>query len=255
MCRNTGRVLGKLRQKVSRTAPKPGDYKETMDSDNRNQWQRGLRGELDHWAEVARTGGSKWPDDWKQRQDPDSQLDPGIAKYLSVDLTRAPRVLDVGAGPLTILGKKLGKEQLTIVAVDPLAHEYDAILRECGIDPPVRTTFGEVEKLSEFLPENYFDLVYMRNALDHSNDPLTGIKEMLKVVRPNCYVLLFHYANGGEKAKYADLHRWNLCVENNHFTIWNPTARVWVDEELRGVAKVEARQEDGWVSCQIQKIA
>ncbi len=56
------------------------------------------------------------------------------------------RILDVGAGPLTVLGKRLTGVQIDITAVDPLAGDYGTLLQRHGIAPPIRTQWCEGER-------------------------------------------------------------------------------------------------------------
>jgi hypothetical protein len=69
------------------------------------------------------------------------------------ELERSPAdeisILDVGAGPLTWLGYRYSGKKLTIVPVDPLAAEYDRLLHEAGLEPPVRTIPVAGEELLE----------------------------------------------------------------------------------------------------------
>jgi hypothetical protein len=72
--------------------------------------------------------------------------------------------------------------------VDPLAREYDRILSEHGLEPPVRTQpLGGEDLLSRFAPD--FDVPFARNPLDHAVDPFPIIHNMVVVVRPGGYVI------------------------------------------------------------------
>src|SRR5205823_466706 len=109
---------------------------------------------------------------------------------------------DVGAGPLTWLGKSWPGRTVKIAAVDPLAEHYNRLLGEFGITPPIRTERAEAERLLTALPADHFDLVHARNTLVHSYDPLTAIGQMVAVVKPGGYVVLQHRANEGQGAGY-----------------------------------------------------
>ena len=125
---------------------------------------------------------------------------------------RRSRSSTSGAGPLTALGFRYPGKTLTIVPVDPLADEYDRLLRDAGLDPPIRTIRVAGEALLEHFGSRRFDIAYASNALDHSADPFTIISNMVAVVRPGGIVLLRHKRNEGESARYGGLHQWNFDV-------------------------------------------
>jgi len=139
---------------------------------------------------------------------------------------------------LTRLGKRWEGRIVWITAVDALAEQYERLLRDAGITPPVLTQPGEVERLTERFPKNSFDLVNMENALDHSYDPLLGIRQMLEVVKSGGYVLLLHDVNEAHRTGYVGFHQWNFCAEEGHFIIWNPQNRVSVNDALGDIAEI-----------------
>lgn len=163
-------------------------------------------------------------------------------------------ILDVGSGPITNMGFYLPNVRVCITAVDPLANEYNRILKKHRVKPPVSTQYGEVEKLSSQFGENAFDIVFMQNALDHSYDPVQGIKEMLKVVKPHGHVILNHAVNEAENANYGAFHQWNLCQKGSSFVIWNKQEKHNISLMLLLKAKVTTSTNKGWVKVVIQKL-
>ena len=121
-------------------------------------------------------------------------------------------ILDVGAGPLTYLGRKFHGKQINITAVDPLADEYDKILAKYQVQPLIRTEKLAGEELTTRFQPNTFDLVFARNSIDHSYDPERVILQMIEVVKPGRYVLLEHLPNEASKHHYIGLHQWNFSV-------------------------------------------
>jgi SAM-dependent methyltransferase len=119
-------------------------------------------------------------DSFAPRLDPGLELQSHVAAFLP-DVP-CPRILDVGAGPLTILGKRLAEKDLSIVAVDPLADEYDKLLDRYAIVPPVRTIVQPAETLSKRFSPDSSDLVYARNCFEHSYDPIRAMQQMLHAV-------------------------------------------------------------------------
>ena len=200
------------------------------------------------------TEGGEWPDDYRQRLDPQTPLDSWILKYLDPS---APviSILDVGSGPMTNLGKIWPGHDVRLTAVDALADEYNRLLDELGVAPPVRTQRCDSERLLERFPENHFDLVHARNTLDHSYQPVEAIRQMLGVVKPTGLVVLSHSANEAENMEYQGFHQWNFCVENEDFIIWDKQSHVSVKDRLRGLAEIVEISPSGsdWVQAVLRK--
>jgi SAM-dependent methyltransferase len=204
----------------------------------KEKWNDGKDFETDFWSDWIKTKGSEWPEDYNNRMNPELPLSGSISKFLK-DVPGTPHILDVGAGPLSCLGKVLPDgRKVKITPIDPLAKEYTTLFREANSEPLISTLYGEVEKIDMLYPADTFDLVHMRNALDHSYDPLTGIKQMLRAVKRARVVILDHFTNEAEKANYGAFHQWNICEENGDFILWNKSNKINVTKELKGIADV-----------------
>jgi SAM-dependent methyltransferase len=169
------------------------------------RWKASVISEVDFWDRYFRTEGLEWADTYGLRFDPGLPLQPRPAQT-------EVHILDVGAGPLTYLGKRCEGKRVSITAVDPLADEYDKILDKYRISPLVRTSKLAAEDLSWRFHSNCFDLVFARNCLDHAYNPEIAIVQMVDVVKVGSYVLLEHMVNEGEKNHYAGLHQWNFSL-------------------------------------------
>jgi len=220
--------------------------------------EKGVSHELDFWTRWFATEGLYWPDDYRRRLDPDALLEEPLIVERLPELEHEVSILDVGAGPLTILGKRYTGKSLTITPVDPLAREYDSLLARFGVDPPIRTGFCPGEQLLEKFRPGQFDIAYARNSLDHSYDPAAIVRNMVALVRPGGYVLLRHVRREGEHQRYSGFHQWNLDVENGHLVLWNKVSKHDLTEELASVASVKAYADDAgqddWVVAVIEKL-
>lgn len=203
---------------------------------NKTKWVEGKQNEIDFWSHWCDTKGDGWKQDYIDRLDPNLPFQEYLICYLPKELEIS--LLDVGAGPLTSLGKVLTNCKLNITPIDPLADEYNNILTQYNITPIIRTQFGEVECLSKQFSSNSFHLIHVCNALDHSYNPLMGIQQMLDVLKKNCFIYMSHNTNEAEKEGYTGFHQWNFCEENQRFIIWNKNKRIDVNETLRGAAEV-----------------
>ena len=202
-------------------------------------WAERLDDETAFWYGWLRDRGGQWPEDYAQRMDPEFELQPEIRAYLDPTPGRRLRILDVGSGPLTILGKRWGDRTLDITATDPLAEQYAMLFERVGTTPPVMPVHSVAEQLTDTFDESSFDLVYARNCLDHGYDPLQAILQMVKVTKPGCVVLLQHAINEGEHEGYGGLHQWNFCVREGRFTIWQPDRTIDAHSSLEREAEVE----------------
>ena len=205
------------------------------------RWAEGLEEELQFWFRWLRDR-EPWSDMYVQRTDPNSELQPAIRAHLDSPANVHLRLLDVGSGPLTILGKRWSDRILEITAVDPLADRYAVLFKKVGLEPLVWPVAGEAERLTDRFAESSFDLVYARNCLDHSYDPLRAILQMLRVVKPGRVALLEHAVDEGEYMKYAGPHQWNFRIEEGRFVIWQPGLRVDAHTVLEKLAEVEAAE-------------
>src|SRR5512135_2362239 len=110
---------------------------------NKVTWEKGVQNEKEFWTDWFKNKGGQWSKDYANRLDADLPFQEYLVEYLP----KSPKctVLDVGAGPLTLLGKVLPGYDLDIVAVDPLADEYEKLLKLYDISPIVRTQYCDAE--------------------------------------------------------------------------------------------------------------
>jgi SAM-dependent methyltransferase len=209
-------------------------------------WRTRKNTEVEFWAAwlAGGPGAEQWASDRESRLDPDTEIrDP----FVRAELERSPAeeisILDVGAGPVTWLGFRYPGKTLTIVPVDPLADEYERLLHDAGLDPPIRTIRVAGEALLEHFGSRRFDIAYASNALDHSADPVAIISNMVAVVRAGGVVILRHKRNEGESALYGGLHQWNFDAADGSLLLWNNAVEVNVGSALEGRALTTA-----WIS-------
>jgi SAM-dependent methyltransferase len=187
---------------------------------------------------------------------PDSLLQERVVELLPAD-RETVHILDVGAGPLTYLGKRCPGKAVRITAVDPLAPHYDRILSKYGIEPLVRTTKADGESLTTRFAPNTFDLVYARNCIDHSYDPEKAILEMIAVARPGCFVLMEHHPNEAEAVHYAGLHQWNFSMnDSGDFIIRFKAGEINMTQKHRAICSIQCAMTcDGeqWLITRIRR--
>jgi SAM-dependent methyltransferase len=221
----------------------------------RRLWWRGRRRkEVEFWASWLNgaPGTEQWADDREERLNPGTEIrDPVVRAELERSPANEISILDVGAGPLTWLGYRYPGKSLTIVPVDPLAAEYDRLLLEAGLEPPVRTIPVAGEELLEHFEPASFDIAYATNALDHSADPLTIISNMVSVVRTGGTVILRHKRNEGASARYSGLHAWNFDTADGRLLLWNEATEVDVGAALGERAGTTAWRENNEIVARL----
>lgn len=217
-------------------------------------WQTNLNTEIAFWEKYIGTkGGDQWREDFQRRLDPNAPLDADIAALLPAGDSK---ILDVGAGPLSVLGKTAEGKNIALTAVDPLAPAYDELLAKYDVNPPVRTVYCKAEELRELFDADQFDLVHAQNCIDHSFNPLRAFEQMVEVARPGGYIIARHEINEGENENYVGLHQWNFFAENGEFLISDRAGKtVNVSRQLNGRAEVECDTEalDGWLFIKMKK--
>ena len=178
-----------------------------------------------------------------------------LAELLSDMHVETPEILDVGAGPFSKVGRIYNGKPISLHAIDPLAATYRRILISNHIVPPVFTEYGTGEEISVMFGNDCFDLVYARNCIDHSADPIKIIWQIIRVLKRHGYAYLDHYLNEGEKANYYGLHLWNFGLHEDMFVIssMNQIIQYVVDEELRDVACVSSKTAGDRIISIIQK--
>jgi SAM-dependent methyltransferase len=175
-----------------------------------------LQDEIAFWkAEIGMVG--QFPQYTAYRLRPETrrkEYPEWIEPHLRAVVRRFPgeklKALDVGSGPLSTLAWAHDQGLMEVQAADPLADEYNAILRQHAIDFPVKPVPVAGERLTtRFAPES-FHVVYSQNALDHAEDVQKCFEEIEAVLKPGGLFLLLCHENEGKRERYQGLHQWNF---------------------------------------------
>ena len=242
------------------------NYKVSFLSSAKSKWEWGKNHELTYWdIDLAKSG-----DNYDYRLDINYNLQTRPALLLPNN--KFIDILDVGAGPLTTLGKRYNDKSLNIIAVDPLADGYNVILDKYNITPIVKTKNIAAEEISDYFPNNSFDLIFARNCIDHSYDPEKALLQMIDTVKKNHYVLLEHRINEGKNENYIGLHQWNFNISmENNFIISSKYKSLNFSKKYKDICSVECeiihgrkfvndfvegydRDEGDWLITRIHKI-
>jgi SAM-dependent methyltransferase len=184
-----------------------------------SRWQKALPAEVAFWDKWLATGGLEWKDSFRKRTNPNAEVDSRIARFIT---SPAAKVIDVGAGPLTSIGTFWNGHRIEVVAVDPLADEYNRLLDKYRVPVSIRTQKLDAEQLTSNFSSNMFDLAYAANCLDHAYAPWLAIEQMLEITKPGGFVVLVHEVNEGANELYRGLHQWNFYQLDGDFMISAP---------------------------------
>ncbi len=142
---------------------------------------------------------------------PQQDLLPWI-EALAKETDRRPRVLDVGSGPLSMLALGPQTGRFDLVAADPLAAHYERLLAKHGFRPgyPLVECFGE--HLRRVFAAGSFDLVWIHNALDHSQEPHAVLQQCAEVLRPGGYLVFQGWSREGTAEHWYGLHQHDIFL-------------------------------------------
>ncbi len=210
------------------------------------EWEKSLPDEVEFW-EFALGKASQDPESvwfpYRRWMDPGFELQEEFKALIEAPPGAVVRLLDVGSGPLTRLGKKWPGRTIEVHPVDPLAEEYKRLMSRLRISPPVLPESGHGEKLLQKFAPDYFDFAHASNSLDHAYDPILAIRQTLAVVKPNCYVYLWHFTREGLTEGYSGLHQWNFDIEGSDMILSDGRGRRYsLRDELSDMAKLECER-------------
>jgi 2-polyprenyl-3-methyl-5-hydroxy-6-metoxy-1,4-benzoquinol methylase len=176
-----------------------------------------FQSEIGYWDREMSLQGD-YPEDMKDRITPERMINiyPKCLLPLQKKITgRLPKVLDCGCGAVSMLNYGEENKTIQLTCSDPLAEEYQKLLKKYNynIKYPMFTISGE--KLTEALPENHFDISWIHNALDHSQSPAEVIKEMIKVTSYGGYIIICTWENEGTWEGFHGLHKHNLFFKDS----------------------------------------
>jgi SAM-dependent methyltransferase len=167
-------------------------------SDEKNWVSPEFNEEIDFWDKELSLHGQFF-EDIVNRSDPNrsgkvfpTELFPFIQK-IHHEKGHKPIVLDAGSGPLSMLAYAEQQGLIDLVAADPLAGVYLKQLKKYGYAANSYLINSPCEKINNFFTNETFDIVWMRNAIDHAADPHEVFQKLVSVMQPGGYLLISGY--------------------------------------------------------------
>jgi SAM-dependent methyltransferase len=216
-------------------------------------WRRRLPAELAYWRDWMAAPHAAAD----RRLDPTAEVwDQLLRRCLALAADGPVEILDVGAGPFTVVGFRYPGKELAVTAVDPLGREYARLIAMSRLTAPVATATCAGEALLEHFGERRFDVVHARNALDHSFDPARCIREMVAVTRVGGFVALKHHVREAESQHYHGLHQHNFDVRDGVLVVGGRDRSQTIDEICPGaLAHEHVAAAGGWVEYLGRRLA
>jgi ubiquinone/menaquinone biosynthesis C-methylase UbiE len=172
---------------------------------------KGIGHELKFWKGFVQT--NRFLSDWVGKiVTPELAIDQAeVVVAIQRKLTKNTKVLDLGSGVVSILNGLVPANQLT--AADPLGELYECIFdyNQYKLSPPVPFP-------AEELPQEWtgtFDIVHMRNALDHSQNPMKVLENIFRVKKTGGIVIIHGFCNEAIQEKWQGFHQWNISLDEN----------------------------------------
>ncbi len=217
-------------------------------------WAKALPEELRFWEGII-SGTSKhqnYVQNFRRRASGVDEIAPHLVEYLEGKDIDSFEILDVGAGPHSVIGSLFRGKRLRVSAIDPLADQYNELISAAQIIPAIPTVAGEAENLAAIFPGKKFDLVYSRNALDHVYDAVAALQAMVNVCAPGGVVFIEGSSNEAVKQRFAGLHQWNFMPVDGDLVIWKLDFHRSMKCHLQGYSSLRA-EGTSWYKVEIIK--
>lgn len=219
-------------------------------------WTQNLLAEVKFWIEDVAKDSGRYHDSYINDRSKNKIFK---CKHLNIPINDNSIVMDVGSGLCTQYGNLTSTGQIKLIAVDPLAYQYNEI-NKIALDKDrfneKIVEFGLFEYLNTFYPNDFADVIIIDNALDHCFDPVKSIISCLHVLKMNGTISMMHTIREAVNQNYKDLHQWNLdSTSNGEFIVWNNNGFINVTKVLKDYADITVSKEDRFVFKDKKNIA
>ena len=113
-------------------------------------WKFARISEIKFWQGWIKEMPRKDTDFFQSQISPDKKLFGYLCDLLDAEEGSHIRILDVGAGPVSVLGDKWDGRVVQVIPIDPLAKEYNKALSKNNIHPHIKTVYAEAERLTNY---------------------------------------------------------------------------------------------------------
>jgi ubiquinone/menaquinone biosynthesis C-methylase UbiE len=172
-----------------------------------DKWKQAQQKEMESWLETDMTYDYLMKN-WEERKE---DFRPIVER-----LNPESSIIDIGSGPVSVLHSFPSYRKM--IAIDPLNDKYSSKYKRL---PSIEYISSKAEKLD--FQDNSFDAVVCVNALDHMDDYLQSLEEMMRCLKPggllyleyeNTSPLSVFFAKLGYKKPLDDFHP--ILVQNKY---------------------------------------
>lgn len=96
------------------------------------------------------------------------------------------KIVDIGSGPFGKIGQYLDGVKVEIYHCDK--QDFTEFWKKHNAASVVSVEYQDMEKLT--YPDDFFDIIYCSNALDHTKNALAAVKEMIRVCKSGGWVYI-----------------------------------------------------------------
>lgn len=154
-------------------------------------------------------------------------LNKRIQQQLEIFNNKKLRLLDVGCGPFPKSGIYHPDYKVTRILVDALANKYHELLHEHSINTSAQKIINyKVEEIGELFKPGSFEVIFAKNTLDHTYNPINAIKNLINLLSDDGVAIFDHFIQEGKYTNYFGLHQWNFSIENGDFYISNKEKNI-----------------------------
>ncbi|WP_162179660.1 DUF1796 family putative cysteine peptidase [Solidesulfovibrio alcoholivorans] len=207
------------------------NHNDVIPARNNEEWESAKQQEYSFWNEWFKTRGLEWPEKYLERMDPDTIFPQNLVNLLPSN-TKSIDVLDVNAGPLTVLGKKSDGKDICITATDSYADIYDEIIAKYGVTPLVRTLKVDPEEVAEYFKDKQFDLIYTRTALDCCYDPVATLGAFCKILKVHGVIIVYTFLNDLSKNIFTSKPRFAFNYDDKGIYFIDGDKKKYIEDFL-----------------------
>jgi SAM-dependent methyltransferase len=120
------------------------------------------------------------------------------------------KIADIGSGPFSFIGSTLPGVKIEVYPSDK--QDFYRFWEVRGQKPYIPVEYQDMEKLT--YPDEFFDIVFCHNALDHTKNAKVAVQEMVRVCKTGGWVVIICSLN---QLDTGYLHFWN-AKEDGTFT-------------------------------------
>lgn len=139
------------------------------------RWHEAQEAELEFWKTIRNKGyGGLSYKKWRWYDRIRAVWDYTIGLGYDLAFFKDKIILDIGCGPANLLAGLQAKKR---IGIDPLISEYAKLF---SLDRGIQYIAGIGESIP--LQDNCIDIVFCLNALDHTQTPLSLLKEVVRIL-------------------------------------------------------------------------